>query len=312
MANRPQYSDHECTGPSFFPGAARGRRSWMLDSDGWLRGVTYKAKWEPGENVARCFVTRLTNPKTGVPNILLANRNIKGRPTWVAGGFGFEGQTELVLPGYTADPCDGLAADCACGFYAYHTGRTSYGVAGASGMRVDGVVEGYGKVILGTAGYRAQKARILAVVLPAPSDAAKHRDSVLRTIRDLEAQLQENRPWVSNATLTYALSSLMALAFYPVAAHAAALVAGALATMAVFTERYARDAWRQVRVDLVKALVDLKAEYAKLPHDFTPAIMACRKNYPDVQFFDSMDELEATYTVESLKYLAENDGRGTE
>lgn len=179
-------------------------------------------------------------------------------------------------------------------------------------MRVDGVIEGYGKVILGTAGYRAQKARILAVVLPAPSDAAKHRDSVLRTIRDLEAQLQENRPWVSNATLTYALSSLMALAFYPVAAHAAALVAGALATMAVFTERYARDAWRQVRVDLVKAVVDLKAECAKLPHDFTPAIMACRKNYPDVQFFDSMDELEATYTVESLKYLAENDGRGTE
>jgi hypothetical protein len=60
---------------------------------------------------------------------------------------------------------------CSCGFYAYLNGFNEYNHA----TRVTGVIEGYGETLIGSRGFRAQKARILAI---APGISAKMGDDV--------------------------------------------------------------------------------------------------------------------------------------
>jgi hypothetical protein len=49
--------------------------------------------------------------------------------------------------------------ECACGFYAYLNGHNEYNHV----SRVTGIIEGYGETLIGTRGFRAQKAKILAL-----------------------------------------------------------------------------------------------------------------------------------------------------
>jgi hypothetical protein len=66
-------------------------------------------------------------------------------------------------------PCAGLDPNCSCGFYAYQRGSNDYyrpNHTTGSG-NVQAVVRGYGKVVLGTRGFRAQKAQIVAICMPA-------------------------------------------------------------------------------------------------------------------------------------------------
>lgn len=51
---------------------------------------------------------------------------------------------------------------CTCGFYAYHDGSNEFDGSG----RITGVIEGYGKTVIGTKGFRASKARIVAFLIP--------------------------------------------------------------------------------------------------------------------------------------------------
>lgn len=309
---RPTYSDDECTGTQFIAGTARGRRSWYVDHGGWLRGITYRQVWTPGENVAKCFVVKQKQPGTGLP-ALIPKRT--GKYPWETGGFGFPEdptQPAELLPWYESDGCDGLDPKCACGFYAYHSGRNSYGVSGP-GLRVDGVIEGYGKVILGPAGYRAQKARVVALMLPSPSDAVKHRMALERSIQDLHQELEVPQPLVSNGTKTAALLALGAWAFVAHSPFFAVLASGALAMLAVAHEGYARDAFRESRKALADALVALDAELKKMPEDYGPLIEKVKANYPDVAFFENAEDLAEAFPVESLAYLSDDsEGRGTE
>jgi hypothetical protein len=60
---------------------------------------------------------------------------------------------------------------CTCGFYGYFDGSDDYHDNG----RITAVVEAYGEVIIGTRGFRAMKARILAVrVKPDDDGIAGH------------------------------------------------------------------------------------------------------------------------------------------
>lgn len=50
-------------------------------------------------------------------------------------------------------------ADCMCGFYAYLTGHNEY----HTDDRATGIIEGWGEVLIGTKGFRATKARVVAL-----------------------------------------------------------------------------------------------------------------------------------------------------
>lgn len=82
--------------------------------------------------------------------------------------------TELWKPGENIAKC-GIGCDrvlgekspnmqCNCGFHGYHNGDNDFGEELLG--RVTAVVEAYGKVIVGDRGFRAEKARILAIVDP--------------------------------------------------------------------------------------------------------------------------------------------------
>lgn len=101
------------------------------------------------------------------------------RVGWSAGSFSLG----LVQP-TEPNPCDGMDPDCACGFYAYQEGSNDYykpdsdegrygtmtmwvsngtvTTGNAAGV-VGGVVRGYGRTVLGTRGFRSEKAEILAL-----------------------------------------------------------------------------------------------------------------------------------------------------
>lgn len=65
---------------------------------------------------------------------------------------------------------------CSCGFYAYFDGTNDYANM-IVGVSVTGIVEGYGLVTVGSRGFRAEKARIVALVEPSTFDFAPVREN---------------------------------------------------------------------------------------------------------------------------------------
>lgn len=132
----------------FVPGTVRGCRSWTMTSTGRLQSLFKPYAWVDGVNVAKCL--------RGTVRIC-ADR-----------GF-HETHDETC---YKSLACDGgIALTCECGFYARTDYVTEYSTAtpppiGATAnyrCRVSGVVEGYGKAVVGTQGFRSSHARILAL-----------------------------------------------------------------------------------------------------------------------------------------------------
>lgn len=80
-------------------------------------------------------------------------------------------------------PAD-MAMDCTCGFYAFWDGSNDYRDEG----HVNAVVEGYGVVVIGPRGFRAQKTRIVALHIPPPLPDYEGESDVVAlavAIRDL-------------------------------------------------------------------------------------------------------------------------------
>lgn len=125
----------EFDGASFAAGVVTGTRSFDVDKLGRLVGVSYSVVWTPGENQAKCMF----RDEFGA---MLYGR---GRPE---------------LREARREPHS--IADCAHGFYGYYEGSNDFYEAG----RVMAVVEGYGETIVGTRGFRASKARIVALHIP--------------------------------------------------------------------------------------------------------------------------------------------------
>ena len=124
-------------------GSVRGFRWWRVGSGvDLLSPWRGPVRWTPGENEASC----------------LGRRGMLGWKTSRA-----------------PHPMGSPAAECECGFYALHSlpelseepGRSIWEIdADTSGGRhglVLGVVEGYGRVLIGTAGWRARFGQILAL-----------------------------------------------------------------------------------------------------------------------------------------------------
>lgn len=108
----------------FAAGVVVGLRSFRVLPEGHLTAVVKESPWHPGENLAKCFRYWPSMEVTEGVDHRVAN------------------------------------ADCTCGFYAYFDGGNDYG----SARTITGVVEGYGTVTVGSRGFRAAKARIVAIV----------------------------------------------------------------------------------------------------------------------------------------------------
>lgn len=163
-------------GPGLIVGAVVGIRRWKVANNGDLRGITYQQPWVSGENVAECWRTKAkeVQPTPHLPHsfhgVPAASMMIWGWGTWHSTGVTWNeaGEPSLNNVGHERDDCGlpiGRHDDCGHGFYAYtqdkHVGATS----NWSGL--SGVVEGYGRMLLGSnGGFKASKARIVALHMP--------------------------------------------------------------------------------------------------------------------------------------------------
>lgn len=162
-------SAEEFTGVGFASGSIRGTRSFRVDQLGRLSGIHYRQVWTPGENKASCrrdpttmsiqqAFWQLTSVAPLPPRPSFSQR--MGLTPFAAGG---------VIPraafGSSHDPVPDADqhefASCGCGFYGYYEGSDDYHDA----RRVSAVVEAYGEAVIGTRGFRAMKARILALTI---------------------------------------------------------------------------------------------------------------------------------------------------
>jgi hypothetical protein len=127
------------------PGSIIGVRAWKVDRTDrlWPLGIRAAPPWEPGENQSRCFTqggaTEPCSPDCKVCIDAIALRQ----------------------NGHTFN------ARCVCGFYGVFNPLMIPGSIdfSSNGVRlITGVVEVYGRMVLGPNGFRASKAKVLALI----------------------------------------------------------------------------------------------------------------------------------------------------
>lgn len=128
----------EFTGPPLVAGSVLGFRHFDLLPGPTLGSVIHDYQWGPGMNTGRC--------------IFAAERRWDHKSKRTVDWYGHRAGKQ----------------DCTCGYYAYyHPWRSSY----ASSTRAFGVIEGFGRVSMGPLGFRAEKAKLVAVCLPLTAGA---------------------------------------------------------------------------------------------------------------------------------------------
>lgn len=188
------------SGVGLAPGSVRGVRSFGIDKWGRLTGVVYTQVWTPGENEAVC--------RKGEQAVLgVYGHWMAGIPQGIQYGYA---HLQPAAPSFTSLPVrndwtqryltggayiagmpdaeeekapepkkpDHAFADCSCGFYGYFDGSDDYHDDG----RVTAVVEAYGEAVIGTRGFRANKARIIALrVKPGVDEITEPQARKVRT-----------------------------------------------------------------------------------------------------------------------------------
>ena len=160
-------------------GEVYGLRLWRVDSFGRLRARNWPeaGPWKPGVNEARCLaVTPAPSSVDGVidptgqgrkaVNVTVDRYSFSGAieyvVTWDDGTVGTYGELKFTegKDGRHAAPSE----DCHCGFYAYtdveHDEIDSYN---ENDNFVLGVIKGTGRTLIGTRGFRCEKAEIVAL-----------------------------------------------------------------------------------------------------------------------------------------------------
>lgn len=115
---------------------------------GYLTGMAFRSRWSPGVNVAGCYST-LGDALSAIGSMF--------------GGF-IAGTDELGEAHGDRHPPP--ASGCGCGFWAY-TLPPEGGPIRLSDGSVLGIIEAWGRMLIGPLGFRAEKARILALAFPA-------------------------------------------------------------------------------------------------------------------------------------------------
>lgn len=137
-AENPEYGGTKAV---LVEGALRGYRCWRLRHEGLLHSVSVENSWDRGELTATCLSGSLNLPHDPPER----------------------------------SPVQG----CTCGIYATHCPglERGYGVPepphvppSAPNVSIPGVVEAWGQVRLGTRGFRAEHARIVALGIADPTD----------------------------------------------------------------------------------------------------------------------------------------------
>lgn len=142
----------------FAAGSLVGLRAFSVDSLGRLVGPAFGGVFKPGENVAKC------GGETAAGQLMKMQADLNRRLNALSASYSVGGRlaNEAMAKSAAKRPHVTGGIGCACGFYAYFDGRNDY----SQPSRVAAIIEGYGVCTVGTRGFRAEKARLLAIVDP--------------------------------------------------------------------------------------------------------------------------------------------------
>lgn len=153
MEPDPEFSDRP-----FVAGTLTGSRAFRLDNLGRLNAVNNypDSVWLPDENIAVCHRQWILDEGMRYMSPMM-NAVYNGVRYGISDAMVPEVYRQRVPTHATA------ALDCSCGFYAYFDhGDNCY----ITSDRLLGVIEAYGRVIVGARGFRCSKARIKALIIP--------------------------------------------------------------------------------------------------------------------------------------------------
>lgn len=160
----------------FSVGTLTGLRAFSVDRLGRLISPSQGTVFKPGENVAQCRRSYGGPFSPGLLRSIYAGYSPFGI---VSPRFVTDPKTGAVSVDYTPTPlADEVAPDpteepkhtvgalnCQCGFYAYTDGFNDY-YSEYKEQRLAAIVEGYGICTTGSRGFRASRARVVALIEP--------------------------------------------------------------------------------------------------------------------------------------------------
>lgn len=190
----------------FVAGVLTGLRAFRVDTLGRLTGVTYKDVWTPGENAAQCHKKDETEAMYG--GYMTSPSPVPGCGcrdcTNMSAAVNAHSITSMFAP-VAAKVAAAVKAEhtlaslnCQCGFYAYFDGgndylRDDFSAMSYAGMfltrtedkaaRVGAIVNAWGKATVGSRGFRAEKAEIVALIVPSGT-AARHEVAFTKARRN--------------------------------------------------------------------------------------------------------------------------------
>lgn len=143
-------------GYGFAAGSVHGIRSFRVDVWSRLLSTAHPYVWRPGEHVMSCA-------REGMPNSLFSG--------WIQVTYAttspLHSRKKGKAPAEDVHTCAGLEDEgCGKGLYGYWGEQENeYCTEGT----LEGIIQAYGKVIMGTRGFRAEKAHVVALTVPPPS-----------------------------------------------------------------------------------------------------------------------------------------------
>jgi hypothetical protein len=140
--------------PEYLVTCNNGYRSWELRHDRELvapsdpdvhefGSLVQHYVWTEGLNRARCLLSESEK----------ASRKLRNLPA-----------------------CEYPTKRCACGFYAYYEVDqwSQHPASAGKFQRIHGVIEGFGRCVIGSKGFRAESAVIVGLLIPEPIDISRH------------------------------------------------------------------------------------------------------------------------------------------
>lgn len=161
-------------GPELVLGSIYGVRHFSWRGGHGLSGVSHQFPWEAEENEAVCFATSGRKPKSWKRAKWCIETHgedhneekMKAVSAWLG-----VAPLELEMACLEVDEWEDTHTPgdpaCGCGFWAYYGEGLDSPYAGQN--RIAGVIEGYGRTTLGTKGFRCEKAKIVALMVPLPA-----------------------------------------------------------------------------------------------------------------------------------------------
>ena len=250
-------------------GSLIGTRSFRVDKLGRLTGVTHREVWKPGVNTAECRKGMgLTWNMGGLVIPGTIHHYLTGGQLHVSGGFPDVKAEPEPTEAETAHQVASLG--CACGFYAYTDNE-------ANPHHEDGnvlaVVEASGVATVGTRGFRAEKAEIVAFVAPG-------RPKV-RNVWDRYSEWSNDHFALSGVIVVLSvLGAVFGTTFFMTAGlWALGIAAFALGTTGAIAT---------IGANLHGQQLDFQDIRQKRDHLSAEAFARVQRNYPDVPVFRSL------------------------